>query len=67
MWSITTLIARCKSLGQSRLRPDLFWKQISPNLIIFGRNDGIFREKIYVSVETIIHICGHHILVQIIV
>ena len=33
------------NIKPSLMKPDLFCKQISLNLAIFGRNEGNFREK----------------------
>lgn len=33
------------------------------NSVIFGRNEGDFRDKNYVSVKIIVHTCGYQILV----
>ena len=42
---------------------DLFCKQISLNLGIFGKNGGDFIEENYVSIEIILYTCGYQILV----
>ena len=38
---------------------NLLCKQSGLNLSIFDRNEGDFREKSYVSIETRIHTCGY--------
>lgn len=48
-WSVPILAALVEITRPSLLRPDLFCKQSSPNLAIFGRNEDDFREKTYVS------------------
>ena len=57
----------CIYIRPTLLKLDLVCKQISVSVIIFDRNGGDFREKNYVSAETIIHLHVCHILVLFIV
>ena len=53
---MTGLVVLTQMIRQILLRLDLFYKQISLNLVILSENDGDFREKKYASVT---HICEY--------
>ena len=59
IWPTAILAGRIYIIRPSLSNLNLFCKQISLNLAIFDRNEGDFREKNYVSIETIIHTCGY--------
>ena len=63
-WSFS-LLYLCKLTGQCYWKLNLFCKQSSPTVVIFDKYTS--GDKTYISVESIRHICGHQILLLVIV